>query len=104
MTIQRLTYLCVEIYKTVNDLNLDYMKNIFVKSDSSRSRRLHHQNNLVVPRPNYSKFGAKSLKVLGPKIWNSLPAKIKSAETFLLFKKLINTWNGETCKCTHVSI
>ena len=91
MTVQRLRYLCAEIYGTVNTLNPSYMKNDFKKSDTLRSKRTQHQNNLIVPRPNYYEFGTKSLTSLGPKIWNSLPVHIKSAETFEVFKKTHQT-------------
>ena len=63
------------------------------------SKRMQHQNNLIVPRPNYYEFGTKSLTFLGPKIWNSLPVNSKSAEMFEVFKKLIKTWDEEMCKC-----
>ena len=99
MTVQRLRYVCVKIYKTVNGLNPSYMKNVFKKSDTSRSKRTQYQNNLIEPRPNYYEFGTTSLASLKPKIWNSLPVDIKSAETFEVFKKLIKTWDGEMCKC-----
>ena len=45
------------------------------------------------------KFGEKSLRVLGPKIWNRLPPYIKNAENLSAFKRLIKTWDGFTCKC-----
>ena len=35
----------------------------------------------------------------GPKIWNSLPYHIKSAENLLCFKNLIKSWNGSFCSC-----
>ena len=63
------------------------------------SKRMQHQNNLIVPRPNYYEFGTKSLTFFVPKIWNSLPVNSKSAETFEVFKKLIKTWDEEMCKC-----
>ena len=99
MTFQRLRYLCAEIYRTVNGLNLSYMKNFFKKLDTLRSKLTQHQNNLIVPRPNYYELGTKSLFSLGSEIWNSLPVNIKSAETFEVFKRLIKTWEGEMCKC-----
>ena len=74
MTVQRHTHLCAEIYSTVNGLNPSYMKNekymknVFKKLDKLKSKRMQHQNNLIVPQPNYSEFGAKSLTSLGPKI------------------------------------
>ena len=94
MTVQRLRYLCAEIYRTVNGLNPNYMKNFFKKSDTLSSKRMQHQNNLIVPRPNYFEFDAKILTSLGSKIWNSLPVNIKSAETFEGLKKLFKTLDG----------
>ena len=99
MAIQGLRYLCIEICRTVNGLNPSYMKNVFKKSDISRSKRTQHQNNLIVPRPNYYEFGTESFTSLGPKIWNSLPVNIKSADMFEVFKKYIKTWDREMCKC-----
>ena len=99
MTVQRLRYLCAERSRTVNGLNPSYMKNVFKNSDTIRSKKMQRLNNLIVPRPNYYEFGSKSLTSLGPKLWNSLPVNIKSAETFQVFEKLIKTWGGEMCKC-----
>ena len=99
MTVQRLRYLCAEIYRTVNGLNPSYMKNVFKKSNTLRSKRMQHQNNLSVPQPNYYEFGTKSLASFGPKVWDSLPINIRSAETFKVFKKLIKTLDGEMRKC-----
>ena len=61
MTLQRLRYLCVEIYRTVNGLNRSYMKDVFKKSCPAKSKLMQHQNNLIVPRPNYCEFGTKNL-------------------------------------------
>ena len=75
------------------------MKNVFKKPDTLRSKRPQHQYNLAVPRPNYYEFGTKCLTSLRPKVCNSLPVHIKSAEIFEVFKKIIKTWDGEMCKC-----
>ena len=80
MMVQRLRYLCAEISRAINDLNPRYTKNVFKKSDT-----IQHPNNHIVPRPNYYELGTKSLTSLGPKIVNSLPVNIKSAETFEVF-------------------
>ena len=94
MTVQRLRYLCAEIYRTVNGLNPSYMKNVFKKSNTLRSKRMQHQNNLSVPQPNYYKFDTKRLASFGPNVWDSLSINIKSAETFKVFKKLIGRRNA----------
>ena len=38
MRVQRLRYLCAEIYRTVNGLNPSYVKNVLKKSDAIRSK------------------------------------------------------------------
>ena len=44
-------------------------------------------------------FGYKSLKVLGPKIWNNLQYHVKSSETLDTFKNMLENWDGNSCKC-----
>ena len=75
------------------------MKNAFKKSDTLRLKRPHHQYNLIVLRTNYYEFSTTILTSIGPKIWNSFPVNIKFAETFVVFKKLIKTRDGEMYKC-----
>ena len=99
MTVQRLRFLCIEIYKTINNLNPIYMKSIFTKQDSLRPRREQNKNNLIIHRTNTHKIGTRSLTSLGPQIWNSLPLHLKTAESLGVFKKLIKVWDGVSCKC-----
>ena len=47
-----------------------------------------------------TKYGDKSLRALGPHLWNSLPQKIKSTTSILVFTDLIKTWFEPKCKCT----
>ena len=49
MTVQRLRYICAEIYRIVNGLNPSYIKSVFKKSDTVRSKQMQHENNLKVP-------------------------------------------------------
>ena len=44
-------------------------------------------------------FGAKSIRCLGPKLWNSLPFQIKSSESLTTFKRIIKNWEVVSCKC-----
>ena len=68
MNICRLRYLCIEIYKTFNDLNPSFMKEIFEKRNENRVTRDRYKLNLNIPRRNQVMFGAKSLKFHGPKM------------------------------------
>ena len=98
MLISRLKTLCIEIYKTINRINPTYMQNIFAKSSNRFSSR--HPNNLEMPQVNQTNFGIKSLRMLGPKIWNELPEKIKSTESLENFKIIIKKWEGPNCNCS----
>ena len=94
MNIHRLKILCTEIYKTLQNLNPVYMKDIFQFRSNDRLAR--SQNIYIkVPAVNYTRFGTKSLSSLGQKIWN-----LKSEESLEVFKIVIKKWNGNVCSCS----
>ena len=90
MEIRRLKTLAVEIFKTLNEINPPYMKNMLTKKTSKV-----RQNDIIVKHINTSRFGTQSLSFLGPKIWNNLPLNIKSETSFPKFKEYIKTWLGD---------
>ena len=93
--------LAIEIFKTLNGLNPEYMKNIFVKNNQTYNLRdnSRHANDLELQTFKGFTYGACSLKVLGPKIWNALPTAFKNSISLFAFKKLIKTWDGPVCDC-----
>ena len=95
MQVRRLRILATEIFKTLNNLNPVYMKNIFKTSSLRKSERLRY--NIQVQRYNQIKYGRNSLRVLGPKLWNSLPNEAKSINTLPKFKLFINNWGTDCC-------
>ena len=99
MNVRRLRTSCVEIYKTLNDLNPSFMNNIFKLKLNAREVRDRYKLNLDIPKWNRRTFGYKSLKVLGPKIWNKLPYYVKSSDKLDSFKNLLKNWDGNLCKC-----
>ena len=80
MNVKRLRFLCVEIYKTINNLNLSFRKQIFELQKTNRSIREKYRLNLNILNYNQVTFGKKSLRIFGPKIWNSLPYLITWAK------------------------
>ena len=64
MTIKRLRCLALEIFKTLNNLNPNYMKEIFPKSTNLTHRPL----DIKINQSNTTKFGINSLRILGPHI------------------------------------
>ena len=97
MSITRHRQLAIEIFKTLNNMNPSYMKNIFMKKNYRENSR--YPGNLFVQKISAFTYGENSLKSLGPQIWNSLPNFFKNNRSFASFKKLLNTWDGEKCKC-----
>ena len=73
MEVKLLRNLALEIFKTLNHLNPEYMKKIFYKT----TNLTHRPFNIKVNQNNTTKYGNKSLRSLGPHIWNSLPKQIK---------------------------
>ena len=71
------------------------MKDIFYYSPY----QTHKKNNLFVPRRNTTKYGDKSLRVLGAHVWNSLPENVKVINSLSCFKEYMKDWFGVNCKC-----
>ena len=83
MEIKRLRNLATEIFKTINNLNPSFMKNIFTSKENAKVR----PNNIAVKSHNSATYGDKSLMTLGPKIWNAFPENIKSETSYKKFKE-----------------
>ena len=66
------------------------MKNIFTSKQNAR---------VLVRSHNTATYGDKSLKILGPKIWNALPTETKRETSLSKFKEYVNLWSGASCKC-----
>ena len=95
MKVNRLRSLCIEIYKSINNINPTYMNEIFKLRETSRAARSNYKLNLDEPTINQVN---KSLRYYEPKIWNSLPFHIKSSKNLKAFKNIIKNWNGVSCK------
>ena len=68
--------LCIESFRTLNNINPAFMNEIFELRKTNRAVRNQYKLNLEVPTINQVTFGIKSIRYLGPKIWNSLPFDI----------------------------
>ena len=81
--------------KILNNMNLEYMKEIFYKIAFFTHRPLY----LKVNENHTIKFENKTLRCLGPHIWNSLPNQFKKETVYTKFKVFINDWLSMKCKC-----
>ena len=70
MNVKRLRTLCVEHFKTLNNLNPSFMKEIFSLRQTDRPVREKYKLNLDIPSYNQVTLGRKALTFFGPKTWN----------------------------------
>ena len=77
--------LAVEVFKTLKPLNPYFMHTYFKKG----SHYARCTNDLAVNRIKTIMFSVKSLRTLGPKIWNSQPEDVKDLISLPKFKKFI---------------
>ena len=99
MKVRRLRSIAMEVFRTLNNLNPSYLQNLFIKNNNSSRRK----NDLEIPTRNTVTFGDKSIRTLGPHIWNSLPEDIKAETSFKVFKKSLEDWFRPKCKCNACS-
>lgn len=86
MTIsQQLTFeVAVTTFKAQNNLYPNWFSQFPTINDISNSTT-RQQNDLYVPRTR-TDYGARSLKVSGPKIWNDLPNLVRDSNNLPVFK------------------
>ena len=66
------------------------MQSLFEKNVNSK----RYKDDLKVPIRNSVTFGDKSVRVLGPHIWNMLSGELKRETSGRKFKTQINNWFG----------
>ena len=52
MNLRRTRSLCIEIYKTINNLNPEFMKNLLKIRKTNRAQREQYKLNLEIPKCN----------------------------------------------------
>ena len=90
MEVKRLRNLDLEIFKAINNMNVEYMKEIFHETTFPTHRPL----NIVVNENHTTKYGKQSLRCLGP------PSQVKFKKAdHTKFKEFINDGFDRNCKC-----
>ena len=82
--------LAIEMFKCMNGLNPLYINDMFSGKDSRYN--LRDNSRLMQPKFNTKRYGYKSFKYLGSKVWNCLPPCVKNVNDLNLFKKNIYNW------------
>ena len=103
LTLQRMRYMCIEVFKCLNKLNPTFMYDLFNIKESVYN--LRGSRMLKLPAFNTIKYGKKSFTYHGCHLWNALPDNIKLCDNVSNFKRLIKLWAGPTsCACNMCNI
>ena len=83
----------VTMFKTMNNLNPPYIKNLFKFTNEIHDRCLRSasDNLLYIPKPNCELY-RNSLAYSGSKIWNSIPQDVKNSDSVAIFKNRYLDW------------
>ena len=86
------------MYKALQDISGNSLKELFVKRESTIS--LRSKPELVSPSVNSVLQGKNPLRYFGSAIWNSLPIEIREDHLILSFVAKIKQWKPIACPCT----
>ena len=87
----------IEMFKTKNNLNPTFMKEIFAQKRSYYS--LRNESHLQLPKVRTTTYGTENIQYRGCLLWSSLPSFLKECSTIQEFKRKIKQWNGDSCTC-----
>ena len=87
--------LTLEIYKTLNNLNPTFMKEIFQLKELNYSTRIQ---NLVYPNPRTVSYGLESFGYKATQLWNKIPHEMKQSN-ITNFKNEIPKHCRNICNC-----
>ena len=82
------------VFKELHNLAPSYLIELLqTKSATRYSLRSNQQVLLQVPQTKRKTFGDRLFAVAGPRVWNSLPAEIKSCSSIDTFKAKLRTYS-----------
>ena len=95
---RNLQFLAIELYKVINGISPDLMKEVFPLNDDS-GYNLRNKRTFKSRRVKSMRYGTDSLAYLAPKIWELVPNETKAVESLASFKSAIKKWKTTECPC-----
>ena len=101
LSVYRIRWLGIEVYKCFNGLNPNYLNNFF--KQPSQKYELRDSHRLEQPKFNTFAYGLRSFRYYGSKLWNVLPFSVKNTKELHVFKKNITQWcHSTSCRSLEV--
>ena len=88
--------LILEIFKTLNNLNPTFMKEIFCLKVLNYSTR---KQNLIYPNPHTVAYGLESFGYQACKLWEKIPYEIQQSDSVSTFKNALTKHCENICNC-----
>ena len=79
------------VFKCLNGLAPSYLSDLLLPYRPSRTLRSSGSGLLSLPKARTKTQGEAAFSYFGPRLWNSLPENLKTAETVGIFKKRLKT-------------
>ena len=92
--------MATEVFKIVNDMSPEYIKDLITIQNSSYNFR--RENQASIPQLKSTRYGL-SFRYEAARIWNCLSNDLRKAESFPQFRRLLHAWDGINCKCLSCS-
>ena len=82
--------LCIA-YQALSSTQPAYVNSMLTTARNARQLRSTSSNPLYIPRAKM-KAGTRAFSVAAPKVWNSLPASVKSEGNIVSFRRCLKTY------------
>ncbi len=99
---RRIKSIAIEVFKSLHDLNPNFIKEMFIIKELKYS--LRHSNIIYQLKFEKVTYGKNTFKYYGSHILNFLQNDIKETADILSFKSLIMTWESPKCQCNMCNI
>ena len=86
----RIRFLGIEVFKCKNEMAPQYLNELFQSNNAGYNFR--DSQKLIQPKFNTVRFGYKSFRYYGAKLWNALPVYVKESSSIFIFKRRITEW------------
>ena len=95
---RNIRYLAIKAYKVKNGLS-PVIINAVCQFGKNSAYEIRSGNHLQRANIQTEHFGIESIKTLGTKIWDLIPAEIKAQKFLMIFKKKIKNLTPKSCAC-----
>ena len=84
--------MATEVFKIVNDMSPEYIKDLITIQNSSYNFRT--ENQASIPQVKSTKYRLRSFRYEAARIWNCLSNDLRKAESFPQLRRLLHAWDG----------